>query len=194
MYKDLVKNYFQDTSEVIASLNQFDNQIISFAESIYKRKGKNKILVVGNGGSSADADHFAGELICTYSSRSRGAHSAISLSSSTPGLTAWGNDFGFETFFERQVKAHGREGDLLVCISTGGGEVDSKASMNIVYAAKEAKKRGIEVISLIGKGGGELKKMSDLSFHVKSNKTSFIQESHMSILHCVCEILDKMEG
>ena len=82
MYKDLVKNYFQDTSEVIASLNQFDNQIISFAESIYKRKGKNKILVVGNGGSSADADHFAGELICTYSSRSRGAHSAISLSSS----------------------------------------------------------------------------------------------------------------
>lgn len=194
MYKDLVKNYFQDTSEVIASLSQFDNQIISFAESIYKRKGKNKILVVGNGGSSADADHFAGELICTYSSRSRGAHSAISLSSSTPGLTAWGNDFGFETFFERQVKAHGREGDLLVCISTGGGEVESKASMNIVYAAKEAKKRGIEVISLIGKGGGELKKMSDLSFHVKSNKTSFIQESHMSILHCVCEILDKMEG
>lgn len=194
MYKDLVKNYFQDTSEVIASLSQFDNQIISFAESIYKRKGKNKILVVGNGGSSADADHFAGELICTYSSRSRGAHSAISLSSSTPGLTAWGNDFGFETFFERQIKAHGREGDLLVCISTGGGEVESKASMNIVYAAKEAKKRGIEVISLIGKGGGELKKMSDLSFHVKSNKTSFIQESHMSILHCVCEILDKMEG
>ena len=194
MYKDLVKNYFKDTSKVISSLNQFDNQIISFAESIYKRKGKNKILVVGNGGSSADADHFAGELICTYSSRSRGAHSAISLSSSTPGLTAWGNDFGFETFFERQVKAHGREGDLLVCISTGGGEVESKASMNIVYAAKEAKKRGIEVISLIGKGGGELKKLSDLSFHVQSNKTSFIQESHMSILHCVCEILDKMEG
>ena len=194
MYKDLVKNYFQDTSEVIASLSQFDNQIISFAESIYKRKGRNKILVAGNGGSSADADHFAGELICTYSSRSRGAHSAISLSSSVPGLTAWGNDFSFETFFERQVKAHGREGDLLVCISTGGGDVDSKASMNIVYAAKEAKKKGIEIISLIGKGGGELKKMSDLSFHVKSNKTSFIQESHMSILHCVCEILDKMEG
>jgi D-sedoheptulose 7-phosphate isomerase len=66
--------------------------------------------------------------------------------------------------------------------------------MNIVYAAKEAKKRGIEVISLIGKGGGELKKLSDLSIHVHSNKTSFIQEAHMSILHCVCEILDKMEG
>ncbi len=194
MYKDLVKNYFNKTSEVISLLNQFDDQIISFAESIYKRKGKSKILVAGNGGSSADADHFAGELICTYSSRSRSPHSAISLSSSTPGLTAWGNDFGFETFFERQVKAHGRKGDLLVCVSTGGGEIKSKASMNIVHAAIEAKKRGIEVISLIGKGGGELKKLSDLSIHVNSNKTSFIQEAHMSILHCVCEILDEMEG
>lgn len=193
MYEDLVKNYFQDTSEIVSSLNQFNKEIIYLADSIYKRKGKNKILVVGNGGSSADADHFAGELICTYSSRSRSAHSAISLSSSTPGLTAWGNDFGFETFFERQIKAHGRDGDLLVCISTGGGEVESKSSMNIVFAAQEAKKRGIEVISLIGKSGGELKKLSDLSIHVKSNKTSFIQEAHMSILHCVCEILDKME-
>ena len=194
MYKDLVKDYFKNTSNLISALNEFDDQIINFAEAIYKRKGKNKVLVVGNGGSSADADHFAGELICTYSSRSRGAYSAISLSASSPGLTAWGNDFGFETFFERQVKAHGRKGDLLVCISTGGGDVESKASMNIVHAAVEAKKRGIEVISLIGKGGGELKKLSDLNIHIPSNKTSFIQEAHMSILHCVCEILDKKDG
>jgi D-sedoheptulose 7-phosphate isomerase len=193
MSKNLIKNYFNESSSVIANLCEFDEKIISFAESIYSRKGKNKILVVGNGGSSADADHFAGELICTYKSRSRDAHSAISLSSSSPGLTAWGNDFGFETFFERQIKAHGRKGDLLVCISTGGGDVESKASMNIVYAAIEAKKLGIEIISLIGKGGGELKKLSDLSFHIPSSKTSFIQEAHMSILHCVCEILDKME-
>ena len=194
MSKDLIKNYFDQTSEVISKLKKFDDKIISFANSIYKRKGKNKILVVGNGGSSADADHFVGELICTYSSRSREAHSAISLSSSSPGLTAWGNDFGFETFFERQVKAHGRKGDLLVCISTGGGDKQSKASMNIVYAAIEAKKLGMEIISLIGKSGGELKKMSDIDIHIPSNKTSFIQEAHMSILHCVCEILDKMEG
>tara|TARA_X000000950_G_C13723138_1_gene581105 strand:- start:24 stop:608 length:585 start_codon:yes stop_codon:yes gene_type:complete len=194
MSKDLVKNYFDQTSGVISKLDEFDDKIISFANSIYKRKGKNKILVVGNGGSSADADHFVGELVCTYSSRSREAHSAISLSSSSPGLTAWGNDFGFETFFERQVKAHGRSGDLLVCISTGGGDLESKASMNIVYAAVEAKKLGMEIISLIGKGGGELKKISDIDIHIPSNKTSFIQEAHMSILHCVCEILDKMEG
>ena len=190
MSKDLVKDYFDQTSGVISKLDEFDDKIISFANSIYKRKGKNKILVAGNGGSSADADHFVGELVCTYSSRSREAHSAISLSSSSPGLTAWGNDFGFETFFERQVKAHGRSGDLLVCISTGGGDLKSKASMNIVYAAVEAKKLGMEIISLIGKGGGELKKISDIDIHIPSNKTSFIQEAHMSILHCVCEIID----
>ncbi len=194
MYKNTVKNYFNNTSKIIAECNIFEKQIISFAKSIYKRKDKKKILVVGNGGSSADADHFVGELTCTYSSRKRSAHSAISLSSSSPGLTAWGNDFGFETYFERQIKAHGRRGDLLVCISTGGGDKASKASMNIVLAAIEAKKRGIEIISLIGKGGGELKKISDLHIHISSNKTSYIQEAHMSILHCVCEILDLMEG
>ena len=75
------------------------------------------------------------------------------MSASPSGLTAWGNDFGFETYFERQVKAHGREGDLLVCISTGGGDKKSNASMNIVHAAIEAKKTGMEIISLIGKGG-----------------------------------------
>ena len=194
MSKELINKYFAQTSSVISKLGEFDDKIILFAESIFKRKGKNKILVVGNGGSSADAEHFVGELTCTYASRSRDAHSAISLSASPSGLTAWGNDFGFETYFERQVKAHGREGDLLVCISTGGGDTESKASMNIVHATIEAKKIGMEIISLIGKGGGELKKLSDINFHIPSNKTSFIQEAHMSILHCVCEILDKMES
>jgi len=89
--------------------------------------------------------------------------------------------------------AHGNKGDILVCISTGGGEKKSGASMNVVYAAKEAKKRGLKIVALIGKSGGELKKLGDIIFHVKSDKTSFIQEAHMSILHCVCEILDELE-
>jgi D-sedoheptulose 7-phosphate isomerase len=74
----------------------------------------------------------------------RDAYSAISLSSSSPGLAAWGKDFGFETFFERQIKGHGRKGDLLVCISTGGVDVESKASMNIVYAAIEGKNQELK--------------------------------------------------
>lgn len=193
MSKELIQKYFSQTSNIISKLGEFDDKIVLFAESILKRRGKNKILVVGNGGSSADAEHFVGELTCTYASKSRGAHSAISLSASSSGLTAWGNDFGFETYFERQVEAHGRKGDLLVCISTGGGDKKSKASMNIVHAAIKAKKVGMEIISLIGKDGGELKKLSDIYFHILSKKTSFIQEAHMSILHCVCELLDQME-
>ena len=133
-------------------------------------------------------------MICTYKSRKRRPYSAISLGFSTPGITAWGNDFKFETFFKRQIQAHGKKGDLLVCISTGGGDIRSKASMNIVHAAKEAKKIGLDIVSLIGKSGGELKKMSNINFLVKSEKTSFIQEAHMTILHCVCEILDELEN
>lgn len=193
MHKNLVNNYFENSSKVLLDLIIFKKEILTFAKLIYKKKNGNKILVVGNGGSAADADHFVGELICTYNSRKRSPYSALSLSSSAPGITAWGNDFEFETFFKRQVKAHGRKGDILVCISTGGGEKKSKASMNVVYAAKEAKKKGMEVVSLIGKSGGELKKISKINFHVKSEKTSFIQEAHMSILHCVCEILDQLE-
>jgi D-sedoheptulose 7-phosphate isomerase len=104
MSKNLIKIILMKPSSVISNLHEFDEKIISFADSIHKRKGKNKILVVGNGGSSADADHFVGELICTYNSRSREAHSAISLSSSSPGLTAWGNDFGFEHFLRDKLK------------------------------------------------------------------------------------------
>lgn len=193
VYKNLINNYFEKSSEVLLGLNVFKKEILNFAKLIYKKKNVNKILVVGNGGSSADADHFVGELICTYKSRKRSPYSALSLSSSGPGITAWGNDFKFETFFKRQVQAHGRKGDLLVCISTGGGEKKSKASMNVVYAALEAKKKGMDVVSLIGKSGGELKKISNINFHVQSEKTSFIQEAHMSILHCVCEILDQLE-
>ena len=77
MSKNLINDYFNETSSIISNLHEFDEEIISFAQAIHKRKGKNKILVAGNGGSSADADHFVGELTCTYSSRSREAHSAI---------------------------------------------------------------------------------------------------------------------
>ena len=147
MSKELINKYFAQTSSVISKLSEFDDKIILFAESIFKRRGINKILVVGNGGSSADADHFVGELTCTYSSRSRGAHSAISLSASSPGSTAWGNDFGFETYFERQVDSVGLKNDILILLSTGGG--DKNSSMNLVHAARLAKKRVLKVISLV---------------------------------------------
>ena len=105
-------------------------------------------------------------------------------------ITAWANDFGFETYFERQVKAHGNEGDILFLISTGGGNLENGASTCLIKAADEAKKRGMFLISLVGKSGGELKKTSDIYIHVANNTTAFIQEAHMSIMHCICEILE----
>ena len=153
-------------------------------------KAKKKLLVAGNGGSCSDAEHFVGELQCTYKDRSRDPVSAISLASLPAALTAWCNDFGFLTFFKRQVQAHGKDGDILFLISTGGGEEKSGASTSLVEAAKEAKKKNLKVISLIGKTGGLLKGISDISIIVDSNITSFIQEAHIAILHCICENLD----
>ena len=193
-YKKIIRNHFNKSSNLISSLIFFEKEIELFAKEIFKLKKKNKkILVAGNGGSCADAEHFVGELVCTYKKKDRKAFPAYLVSSNQAATTAWANDFGFETYIQRQVDALGAKDDILVCISTGGGDKISGASMNLVYAAKIAKKRGMKVISLIGKSGGELGKMSDIKFHIKSPVTAYIQEAHMSILHSVCEILEEMK-
>ena len=186
-----IKKYFKTSSLTIEKLNVFEDKIVKISQEIINiKKNNKKLLVAGNGGSCSDAEHFVGELQCTYKDRSRDPVSAISLASLPAAVTAWSNDFGFLTYFKRQVQAHGREGDILFLISTGGGDEKSGASMSLVEAAKEAKKRNLKVISLIGKSGGILKDISDLSIIVDSKVTSFIQEAHIAILHCICENLD----
>ena len=154
-------------------------------------ENNNKLLVCGNGGSCSDAAHFAGELTCTFKNKNKKALPAIDIGSSMTALTAWGNDFNFDSFFERQVSALGRENDILFLISTGGGNLQNGASTCLIKAADQAKKLDMFLISLVGKSGGELKSMSDICIHVKNDTTAFIQEAHMSILHCICEILEK---
>ena len=186
-----VKNYFKTSSTTIEKLHIFENQILQICKEIIEIKKKNKkILVAGNGGSCSDAEHFVGELQCTYKNRLRDPISAISLASLPAAVTAWCNDFGFLTYFKRQVQAHGNSGDILFLISTSGGEEKSGTSMSLVEAAKEAKRRNLKVISLVGKTGGILKEISDIAIIVESNATSFIQEAHIVILHCICENLD----
>lgn len=186
-----VKNYFKTSSTTIEKLHIFENQILQICKEIIEIKKKNKkILVAGNGGSCSDAEHFVGELQCTYKNRLRDPISAISLASLPAAVTAWCNDFGFLTYFKRQVQAHGNSGDILFLISTGGGDEKSGSSMSLVEAAKEAKRRNLKVISLVGKTGGILKEISDIAIIVESNVTSFIQEAHIVILHCICENLD----
>jgi D-sedoheptulose 7-phosphate isomerase len=186
-----VENYFKSSSKVIGELINHKDKVHLIAKKIIECKKKNKkVLVAGNGGSCADADHFSGELQCTYKNSERSAISAINIGGMPASITAWANDFGFETYFERQVKAHGNKDDILFLISTGGGNLENGASTCLIKAADEAKKRGMFLISLVGKSGGELKKKSDISIHVENNITAFIQEAHMSIMHCVCEILE----
>ena len=147
--------------------------------------------MVGNGGSCSDVEHFGGELICTFSNKNRKPVSTQLLTGPSSSLTAWGNDFGFETYFERQVEANGNKGDILFLLSTGGGNVKKKISTNLIFAAKMAKKKKLKVISLVGKSGGYLFKNSEISIKIKSNITSVIQEAHMTILHSICYYLEE---
>ena len=191
MKKNLLKYYFENSAGVIRSLIDEEkkiNYIIKNIRNCYNKK--KKILIVGNGGSSSDADHFAGELVCTYKNRSRKSLSAISLSSNSAITTAWSNDFSFSTVYERQLSSIGTRGDLLLLLSTSGGNKKNNQSINLINAATKARKMGIKVISLLGNDGGELKKISDISLIVKSNQTSHIQEAHIAILHYICEDLD----
>ncbi len=191
MKKYSFKNYFTSSSLVIKSLLKEEEKINNIINNIKNCIKKNKkILIAGNGGSSSDADHFAGELVCTYKKKSRKSIHAISLSSNSAIITAWSNDFNFSTVYERQVSSIGNKGDLLILLSTSGGNKIKKHSINLIKAAMQAKKMGIKVISLIGKDGGELKKISDISIIIRSNLTSHIQEAHITILHYLCEELE----
>lgn len=150
-----------------------------------------KVLAAGNGGSAADAMHFAAELEATFTFYRRGLP-AMCLNSNISTMTAWSNDFDFSTLFERQVEAHGKPGDVLVAISTGGGTYDKGASHNIALGAKKAKEMGLKVIGLSGKKGGVLNEISDICFVVKSQVTARIQEAHITLLHVITQAVDEI--
>jgi D-sedoheptulose 7-phosphate isomerase len=145
-----------------------------------------KILLCGNGGSAADAQHFAGELVVRLSSDyTRGALPAITLSSNDYVLTACANDFGFEQVFSRQIEALGKPEDVLLCISTSGN------SPNLIRAVEKAKEKQIKTIGLLGKDGGKVAKLADFSVVVPSQKTQRIQEVHITICHIFTSLIEK---
>ena len=191
MHFDLT-NYLNNLSDTLKTLVKEEKKIIKISNEIIKcnKKGK-KILLAGNGGSCSDVEHFGGELICTFSKRNRKPVSTQLITGPSSSLTAWGNDFTFETYFERQVEANGSKGDILIILSTGGGNIKKKISTNLVYAAKMAKKKKLKIISLVGKTGGYLYQNSDISIKINSNNTSVIQEAHMTILHSICYYLEE---
>ena len=193
--KNSIKDYFQTSSSVIASLALELDTIEKIAIAINDSNVKGgKVLIAGNGGSCADSEHFAGELLCTFKARDRKPIGAIHLANNSSAITAWTNDFEFNSYFTRQVEALGNKGDILFLITTGGGNRENGASMNLVYAAEKAKELGLKIFTISGKGGGILKDFSDLSVVVNSNETANIQEGHIAIIHSICYCLDEIDA
>lgn len=145
-----------------------------------------KILAFGNGGSAADAQHLAGELVGRFL-RDRPALPALALSTDTSVLTAVGNDLGFEAVFRRQVEAHGRPGDVAIGISTSG------RSANVVAALKLARERGLVTVGLTGGGGGSLAGLVDHLIDVPHPETARIQEVHAMVVHLLCQIVEEAQ-
>jgi D-sedoheptulose 7-phosphate isomerase len=184
----LIQKEIQESIDLKDRVKQeLSERIIEVAHALAEciRSG-GKILLCGNGGSAADAQHLAGELVVRLSSDyTRSALPAITLSSNDYVLTACANDFGFDQVFSRQIEALGKPEDLLLCISTSGN------SPNLIKAAEKAKEKKMKTVGLLGKDGGKLKSLSDLSIVVPSENTPRIQEVHICVCHILCELVEK---
>lgn len=185
------KNVLQEISQQarmrhLALVESLDDEMIAAVSAAWietLKQGK-KILFCGNGGSAADAQHFATELSVRYSNNGP-ALAGLALTTDSSVLTACGNDFGFEQIFARQVEALGNEGDLLVGISTSG------ASANVLAAFEQAKRQGVQIMGFCGENAEKMHEYSKLVFSVASTETARIQECHAIALHIACESVEK---
>lgn len=148
----------------------------------------NKILSCGNGGSAGDAQHFSSEMLNRFEQERKGL-AAIALTTDTSTLTSIANDYSYERVFSRQVEALGRPGDLLLAISTSGN------SLNVNRAIEAAHQQGMRVLALSGKAGGSMKdclNAEDIELRVPADSTARIQETHLLLIHCICDLVDQM--
>lgn len=143
-----------------------------------------KVLILGNGGSAADAQHFAAEFVGRFL-RERRALPAIALTTDTSLLTAVGNDFGFDQIFKRQVEALAQSGDVVIGISTSGH------SANVALAMATAQQLGCKTIGLLGRDGGIIAPLSDIQLTVPVQETPHIQEAHITIIHLICDLVEQ---
>jgi len=184
--KDRISAAFLSHREVLEALErELAPKIIQVAELLVDafRNGK-KLLVMGNGGSAADAQHLAGEIVGRFRLERPGLP-AIALNTDTSILTAVGNDYGFEAIFRRQVEAHGQEGDVVIGISTSG------SSPNVLSALRLAREKGCRTVGLLGKDGGSIKDLVDIDLTVPGHDTPRIQEGHITIIHILCELVEE---
>lgn len=183
--KQSIKNAITEHIEVVSKLTSIVPNIKSIGEQLVRCLNKGgKIVWMGNGGSAADSQHLAAELVGRYQ-RERQGLASIALTTDSSILTAVSNDYGYETVFARQIQALCTKQDIVIGISTSGN------SKNIINGIKAAKDIGIYTVALLGGSGGALKELVDLSLIVPSDKTARIQEAHILIGHILCEMLDE---
>ncbi len=184
-----IKSYIAEAANLKNSL--LGNQ--EFLDSIGKTielisncfKEGNKFLIAGNGGSAAEAQHFAAEIVSGFKNHERKGYPAIALTTDSSVITAWSNDKSFDTVFARQIEALGKKGDIFLGISTSGN------SENLIEGVKKAKAMRIKTICFLGQGGGKLKNVADCEIIVPSDNVPRIQETQMMLTHIICEEIEK---
>ena len=180
-----IQNKILDSSESIKKSIENIPEIIRIIESITKslKKG-NKIILFGNGGSAADAQHIAAELVGRFD-YDRKSLPAISLTTDTSVITSIGNDYSFEKIFSRQCESLVNKGDVVVGISTSGNSINVKNGLLV------SKRKGAKTVGFLGRKGGHIKNIVDIPLVVNSNSTPRIQEVHRTVAHIICEIVEK---
>jgi D-sedoheptulose 7-phosphate isomerase len=182
---DRINSIFSEHLNLGKSLFDLSPQVSEAVEVIYKSLAAGgQLLVAGNGGSAADAQHIVAELTGRFM-RERRPFRALALHANTSALTAIGNDYGFEHVFAREVTAHGRAGDVLLAISTSGN------SGNILKAIEAARNIKMHVIGMTGETGGKMREVCDPCLRIPSKSTARIQEMHITIGHAICELLEE---
>lgn len=183
--EELIVKAFEDSAEVKLSFVRKNlKNIVSVVEQIVDAFHEgNKVMLFGNGGSAADAQHIAAEFVNRFMIE-RPPLPALALTTDTSVITSIGNDYNYDQIFLKQIKALGKEGDIAWGISTSGN------SPNVLKALKAAKGMGIKTIGMTGKDGGKMAKMVDFHLNVESNSTARIQETHITLSHVICQLVD----
>ena len=184
--RELIVSQLQDHRKLMVQIeNELSATIASLAQRLIETfQIGNKLLIMGNGGSAADAQHFAGEIVSRFRIERPGLP-AIALSTDTSILTAIGNDYGFERVFSRQVEALAAPGDAVIGISTSGN------SPNVYRALEVARQAGCSTIGLLGKDGGTIKELCDIPLIIPSHDTPRVQEGHITIIHILCDLIEQ---
>jgi D-sedoheptulose 7-phosphate isomerase len=184
--EDLVRRTLSEAIAVHEAVKQADlRPVLDAAAMIAKTlRAGGKLLLFGNGGSAADAQHVAAELVGRFQ-RERVALAAIALTTDTSVLSSVANDYAFERVFARQVEALGRQGDVALGISTSGG------SPNVLAGLRTARERGLRTIAMTGGDGGAIGRAADLHVNVASDSTPRVQEVHRTLLHVICDLIER---